>query len=58
MTDIDPDRPIEDDPTGMRALLASLPDQDARMPEDVAARLDARLRAELGDRGPEGYRED
>lgn len=52
MTDLDPDRPIEDDPTGMRALLASLPDQEARMPEDVAARLDARLRAELGDRHP------
>ena len=47
MTDADDrDRPVEHDPTGMRALLASLPDPGP-MPDDLVARISAALRAEV-----------
>ncbi len=44
------DRPIEDDPTGMRALLRSLPDPGP-MPSTLAARIEASIAAEAGARG-------
>ncbi|HYN68097.1 MAG TPA: hypothetical protein VES93_14510 [Ornithinibacter sp.] len=39
--------PVEHDPTGMRALLASLPDPGP-MPDDLVARISAALEAEAG----------
>ena len=41
------DSPIEDDPTGMRALLSSLPDPGP-MPPDLSARILAALEREAG----------
>ncbi|WP_392543731.1 hypothetical protein [Oryzobacter telluris] len=41
----DDDAPVEHDPTGMRALLASLPDPGP-MPDDLVARITAALSAE------------
>jgi hypothetical protein len=41
----DDSAPVEHDPTGMRALLASLPDPGP-MPDDLVARIGAALRAE------------
>ena len=47
MTDADDrDRPVEHDPTGMRALLANLPDPGP-MPDDLVARISAALQAEV-----------
>ena len=47
MTEPHDDRtPVEHDPTGMRALLASLPDPGP-MPEDLVARITAALAAEV-----------
>lgn len=43
--DFDP-RPVEEDPTGMRALLSALPDPGP-MPEDLVSRITASLAAEL-----------
>lgn len=43
------DEPIEDDPTGMRALLSALPDPGP-MPEDLVARITAALRQEQATR--------
>ena len=45
----DDSAPVEHDPTGMRALLASLPDPGP-MPDDLVARISAALQAEA-DRG-------
>lgn len=42
----DDDAPVEHDPTGVRALLASLPDPGP-MPDDLVARITAALEAEV-----------
>ena len=48
MTESHDDRtPVEHDPTGMRALLSSLPDPGP-MPEDLVARITAALAHEAG----------
>ncbi|MFQ6170999.1 hypothetical protein ACK8HX_05285 [Oryzobacter sp. R7] len=46
----DDDAPVEHDPTGMRALLAGLPDPGP-MPEDLVERITAALAAEAGAAG-------
>ncbi len=46
----DDDAPVEHDPTGMRALLASLPDPGP-MPDDLVARIAAALSAEASSPG-------
>ena len=43
----DDDAPVEHDPTGMRALLSSLP-EPGPMPDDLVARISAALAAEAG----------
>ena len=48
----DPDD-VDEDPTGIRALLGSLPDPGP-MPDDLVARIQASLTAEQAARGPHG----